>query len=140
MRYSIFSKKLHLCVVLMIFYYSCVKDFLKLFIYSCIQQGFYKWIGGDFINRKSKDILAINLKYYRYLSKLSQEKFAEALDTNLIYENQLEKGRRNPSLDMLDKISEKISELLDIDITSHELLLYDESKIIYSRRIDGKKD
>ena len=41
---------------------------------------------------------------------------------------------------MLDKLSEKISELLDIDITSHELLLYDESKIIYSRRIDGKKD
>ena len=80
------------------------------------------------------------MKYYRYVSKLSQEKFAEALETNLIYENQLEKGRRNPSLDMLDKLSEKISKLLGITITSYDLLLYDETKIISSTRIDGKKD
>ncbi len=86
----------------------------------------------------SKEVLAINLKYYRYLSQLSQEKFAEALNTNLIYENQLEKGRRNPSLDMLDKLSKKISELLGIKVDSHELILYDEKKIIYSTRIDGK--
>ena len=79
------------------------------------------------------------MKYYRYLSQLSQEKFAEALETNLIYENQLEKGRRNPSLDMLDKLSKKISELLDIKVDSHELILYDEKKIIYSTRIDEKK-
>ena len=39
---------------------------------------------------KSKDILAINLKYYRYKNKLSQEKFAEMLGSTLPYINQLE--------------------------------------------------
>lgn len=85
---------------------------------------------------KSKDILAINLKYYRYLSKLSQEKFAEALDTSLIYENQLEKKRRNPSLEMLDKLAKGISTLLKMHITSADLVKYDEKKIINQRRID----
>ena len=88
---------------------------------------------------KSNDILAINLKYYRYLSKLSQEKFAEALDTSLIYENQLEKKRRNPSLEMLDKLSTGISKLLKTDITSADLIKYDEKKIVNHKRIDETK-
>ena len=88
---------------------------------------------------KSKVILAINLKYYRYLSKLSQEKFAEALDTSLIYENQLEKKKRNPSLEMLDRISKSISKLINKTITSADLITYDEKKIIESKRIDEKK-
>lgn len=86
----------------------------------------------------SKDILAINLKYYRYMSKLSQEKFAEALDTSLIYENQLEKRRRNPSLEMLDKLAEGISKLLKIRVTPADLIKYDEKKIIKHKRIDEK--
>ena len=77
----------------------------------------------------NKDILAINLKYYRYMSKLSQEKFAEALDTSLIYENQLEKRRRNPSLEMLDKLAEGISKLLKIRVTPADLIKYDEKKL-----------
>ena len=88
---------------------------------------------------KSKVILAINLKYYRYLSKLSQEKFAEALDTSLIYENQLEKERRNPSLEMLDRISKSISKLINKTVTSSDLITYDEKKIIESKRIDERK-
>ncbi len=94
---------------------------------------------GGFIIRKSKEILAINLKYYRYLSNLSQEKFAEALDTNLVYENQLEKARRNPSLDMIDKLSKHISLLLGINVSSQELISYDEKKVIKAKRIDEKK-
>ncbi len=88
---------------------------------------------------KSKDILAINIKYYRYKSNLSQEKFAEILNTNLIYENQMEKGRRNPSLKMLDKISRNISELLDIKISSADLITYDEKKVVTSKRVDERK-
>ncbi len=88
---------------------------------------------------KSKVILAINLKYYRYLSKLSQEKFAEALNTSLIYENQLEKERRNPSLEMLDRISKSISKLINKTVTSSDLITYDEKKIIESKRIDERK-
>lgn len=87
----------------------------------------------------SKDILAINMKYYRYKSNLSQEKFAEALDTNLVYENQMEKGRRNPSLKMLDKISTNISALLELNITSADLITYDKEKVIISKRVDERK-
>ena len=87
---------------------------------------------------KSKDVLAINLKYYRYMSKLSQERFAEALDTSLIYENQLEKKRRNPSLEMLDKLAEGISELLKTSITPADLIQYDEKRIIKHHRIDER--
>lgn len=79
------------------------------------------------------------MKYYRYKSNLSQEKFAEALDTNLLYENQIEKGKRNPSLNMLDKISHNISKLLGYYISSAELLTYDENKVIKSKRVDEKK-
>ena len=88
---------------------------------------------------ESRDILAINLKHYRHLTKLSQEKFAEAIDTSLIYINQLEKGKRNPSLEMLDRISISISNLLGKDISSADLITYDENKIIKAKRIDERK-
>lgn len=91
------------------------------------------------MNLASKDILAINLKYYRYLSKLSQEKFAEVLDTSLIYENQLEKGKRNPSVEMLDRIAISISNLLNINVTSSDLITYDQKKIITAKRVDELK-
>ena len=58
-------------------------------------------------NLKSKDILAINLKYYRYKNNLSQEKFAEMLGSTLPYINQLENGRRKPTLELLDKYATK---------------------------------
>ena len=79
------------------------------------------------------------MKYYRYKSNLSQEKFAEALDTTLLYENQIEKGKRNPSLNMLDKISPKISKLLGYYISSADLLTYDQDKFIKSKIVDEKK-
>lgn len=79
------------------------------------------------------------MKYFRYVSKLSQEKFAEALDTNLLYENQMEKGRRNPSLKMLDKISRNITKLLGYDVSCADLLSFDENKVITAKRIDERK-
>ncbi len=85
-----------------------------------------------------RNILAINLKYYRYLSHLSQEKFAEALNTSLIYENQLEKSRRNPSVEMIDRLAKSISNLLNKKVTVADLLTFDEKKQINAKRIDGK--
>ncbi len=82
--------------------------------------------------------LAINLKYYRYLSNLSQEKFAEALNTSLIYENQLEKCKRNPSIEMIERLSKSISQLLNMKISASDLLTYDEKKKINAKRIDGR--
>ena len=80
------------------------------------------------------------MKYFRYKSNLSQEKFAENLETNLVYENQIENGKRNPSLEMLDKISSNITKLLGYTITSAELITYDPKKIINSRRVDERSN
>ena len=88
---------------------------------------------------KSKDILAINLKYYRFLANLSQEKFAETINTSLIYINQLENGKRNPSVEMLDRIAHSISKLLGIKISSADLIRYDKKKIVKLKRVDGTK-
>lgn len=81
----------------------------------------------------SKDILAINLKYYRYKKNLSQEKFAELLSSTLPYINQLENGRRKPTLELLDKFSQKLG------VTSAELITYNEKHYIISKRIDERK-
>jgi len=40
---------------------------------------------------------------------------------------------------MLDKISNNISKLLGYKVSSAELLLYDENKVIISKRVDEKK-
>lgn len=81
----------------------------------------------------SKDILAINLKYYRYKLNLSQEKFAEKLNSTLSYINQLENSKRKPTLELLDKFAEIL------DITSAELITYNHDHVILNKRIDGKK-
>lgn len=83
---------------------------------------------------KSKDILAINLKYYRYKNKLSQEKFAEMLGSTLPYINQLENGRRKPTLELLDKFANKLN------VTSAELITYNEKHNIEAKRIDEKNN
>ena len=83
---------------------------------------------------KSKDILAINLKYYRYKNKLSQEKFAEMLGSTLPYINQLENGRRKPTLELLDKFANKLN------VTSAELITYNEKHNIEAKRIDEKSN
>ena len=81
----------------------------------------------------SKEILAINLKYYRYKLNLSQEKFAEKLNSTLSYINQLENCKRKPTLELLDKFAEIL------DITSAELITYNHDHVIPNKRIDGKK-
>lgn len=85
-------------------------------------------------NLKSKDILAINLKYYRYKNKLSQEKLAEMLGSTLPYINQLENGRRKPTLELLDKFAKKLN------TTSADLITYNEDHFVMAKRIDEKNN
>ena len=80
----------------------------------------------------SRKILAINLKYYRHKNKLSQEKLSDLLGSSLTYINQLEKELRNPSIDMIDRISKAFK------ITSAELLTYNKDHIINLTRVDQK--
>ena len=46
-------------------------------------------------NLNTKQILSMNLKYYREKYNLSQEKFAEKVGSNLVYINQLENCKKN---------------------------------------------
>lgn len=82
---------------------------------------------------ESKDILAINLKYYRYQRNMSQEKFAEILGSTLPYINQLENGKRKPTLELLDRYSKILG------ITSAELITYNKEHYIIAKRIDERK-
>lgn len=101
--------------------------------------------------KTSKQILAMNLKYYRKLLNLSQEKFAEGIGSNLVYLNQMENCKRKPTIDMLDKIATGITKMIqdnkkdikeqldDYTITSALLLTYNDSHKTNFNRIDEKK-
>lgn len=89
----------------------------------------------------SKKILSMNLKYYRSLYNLSQEKFAEKVGSNLVYINQLENCKRKPSIELLDKFADEMNKNIDpkLNMTTSELLRYDETHKTNYSRIDEKK-
>lgn len=91
--------------------------------------------------KSSKEILSINLRYIRKIYNLSQEKFAAKVGSSLVYINQLENSKRNTSLEMLDKLTKGINTNIDskLNITSSDLLRYNESHITNYTRIDEKK-
>ena len=80
-----------------------------------------------------KEVVGINLKYYRYQSGLSQEKFYTNLELNPKYMACIERGEENITIDHIEEISFKLG------ISTHELITYDESHVITKRRIDEKE-
>ena len=87
----------------------------------------------------SKEILSINLKYYRQKYNLSQEKFAEVIGTNLVYLNQIENCKRKPTIDMLDKMALHLNKYdKTLNITSSDLIKYDKKHKTSFSRIDEK--
>lgn len=89
--------------------------------------------------KSSKEILSINLRYYRQKYKLSQEKFAEILGTTLVYINQIENCKRKPTIVMLDKIVDRLNKYdKSLNLTSSDLLKYQEEHITSFLRIDEK--
>ncbi len=91
---------------------------------------------------KCKEILSMNLKYYRLKYNLSQEEFAEKIGSNLTYINQIENLRRKPTIDMLDKIAEGINKNIDknLKITASDLIKYNEKHKTNFTRIDEKNN
>ena len=89
----------------------------------------------------SREILSMNLKYYRQKYNLSQEKFAEKVGSSLVYINELENCKRKPTIEMLDKIAEGMNKNIDrkLKMTASELLKYDSSHRTNFTRIDEKK-
>ena len=55
------------------------------------------------------------------------------LGRTLPYINQLENGRRKPTLELLDKYATKLN------VTSADLITYNEEHFIVAKRIDEKK-
>ena len=89
---------------------------------------------------KIRDILAINLKYYRKVLNLPQEKFAEVIGTSLSYLNQIENRKVDVRSSTIDKFANNLNKYDKKDkITSIDLVLYDENRITNYSRIDEKK-
>lgn len=56
-------------------------------------------------NSKTKVILGKNVRYYRHMNNLTQEKLAERCDLSTRYISDIENGNGNISVDTLAKIS-----------------------------------
>ena len=82
---------------------------------------------------KIQKIVGNNLKYYRYQSKLSQEKFYGQFGLNYRYLASVERGEVNVSVEFLDHLAK----VLKIDI--REFFNPDEKRFINKKRIDAKE-
>ncbi len=80
-----------------------------------------------------KKIIGINLRYIRYQSGLSQEKFYAKYNMNPKYLASIERGQINMSVEYLYELSKAMK------TTMSELVTYDEKKIIKQSRIDAKE-
>ena len=89
---------------------------------------------------KIRDVLAINLKYYRKKLNLPQEKFAEVIGTSLSYLNQIENKKVDVRSSTIDKFASNLNKFdKKNNITSIDLVTYDENRITNYSRIDEKK-
>jgi predicted transcriptional regulator len=85
------------------------------------------------------EILAINLKYYRKLYNLSQEKFSEVLGTTLPYLNQIENYKVDVKLSTVDKFTRNINKYdSKIRLSSENLLTYSKDHLTNFTRIDQR--
>ena len=80
-----------------------------------------------------KQIIGINLRYIRYQSGLSQEKFYANYNMNPKYLASIERGEINMSVEYLYELAKAMK------TTICELVTYDERKIIKQKRIDAKE-
>ena len=80
-----------------------------------------------------KEVVGINLKYYRYQSGLSQEKFYTNLELNPKYMACIERGEENITIDYIEEIAKKLN------ISTYELVTYNENHLILKKRIDEKE-
>ena len=86
------------------------------------------------------EILAINLRYYRMMHNLSQEKFSEILGTSLSYLNQIENLKVNVRLATVDKFAGNLREYdSKSKITATDFLTYNKNHITNYSRVDEKK-
>ena len=80
-----------------------------------------------------RKVIGNNLKYYRYKEGKSQEKFYTELGLNFKYYADVERGRKNITVDYIELIASKLN------IDSEDLVVNDNTKIINKKRIDAKE-
>lgn len=77
-------------------------------------------------------IFGTNLKYYRNLENLSQEKYYSKYELSIKHMANVERGKVNVTLNFVEKVSEAIG------ISPQDLLTFNEDKIINKKRVDEK--
>ena len=80
-----------------------------------------------------REIIAINLKFYRFKDNKTQEQFYSESGLNYKYLSKIENGKINVTVDFIDNIAKVLK------IERDKLITYDESHIIDKKRIDSKK-
>ena len=86
-----------------------------------------------------KEILSINLRYYRKKYNLSQERFAEAIGTSLSHLNKMEQQKVDVKLSTITKYANNLSKFAKENIQPIDFLNNDKSRITNYSRIDEKK-
>ena len=86
--------------------------------------------------------LSINLKYYRKKYNLSQEKFAEILETTLSYLNQIENKKVDVKASTIDKFARNINKYdKKLKLKSEDLVTYNKNHLTnYSRIYEKPKE
>ncbi len=79
-----------------------------------------------------KEIVGMNLKYYRYKSGLSQEKYYYNLELSPKYLACIERGEVNLTIENIENLATKIG------VTVEDLIIYNENHKIQKKRIDEK--
>ncbi len=80
-----------------------------------------------------KEIIGMNLKYYRYLSGKSQEAFYSELHLNPKYLASVERGDENISLDYIEELAGKLN------VEVNDLIRFNPKHLVVKKRIDEKK-
>lgn len=80
--------------------------------------------------RKARNIIANNIKFYRLKKEISQEELAELLGTTPVYLSSLENAKRNIRLDYI----EHIANTLEVNVKD----LFTEREIIEKKKRSRK--
>jgi len=85
------------------------------------------------------ELLSINLRYYRKLYNLSQERFAEVIGTSLSHLNKMEQQKVDVKLSTISKYANNLSKFAKENINPVDFLSNDKSRVTNYSRIDEKK-
>ena len=86
-----------------------------------------------------KEILSINLRYYRKKYNLSQERFAEAIGTSLSHLNKMEQQKVDVKLSTITKYANNLSKFAKVMIEPIDFFNNYKSRITIFSRLDEKK-